>query len=80
MGTNTLLLNDDKEDNHQFLVTHEKKDGEQFLILTENKKRVGNADEAKNLTGFIKIRDRDLKEFQKKVEQEKKLLIKQQNK
>ena len=80
MGINTLLLTDNKGDNHQFLITYEKKDGEQFLMLTDNKKRVGNAAEAKNVTGFIKIRDRDLKDFQKKVEQEKKLLIKEQNK
>ena len=73
MGTNTLLLTDDKGDNHRFLVTYEKKDGEQFLTLTENKKRVGNTAEAKIVTSFIKIKDRDVKEFQKKVEREKKI-------
>lgn len=73
-GTNTLLLTDENGEHHGFVVTNEKKSGEYLLVFTENEQPDGSTGEAENVSGFIKIKDRDLKEFRKKVEQEKKLL------
>ncbi|MBC7381928.1 MAG: hypothetical protein H7296_02915 [Bacteroidia bacterium] len=56
-------------------MTYEKISGESFLVFFKIKKKDEDAADKKIITTFIEKKDHNVKEFQKKVETEKKFLL-----